>query len=184
MWLDVDYLTRLPAFDVLLFRWTLDGFILFLVVKRGYSSEKKNEPKCIAPLEYINGLFENVKKKQMQKKQYLKMWITFLFGVPPKALRVPLGEYLSRSDLQEKLGLSSNPFSFLLHLPLPSPLSSMQHSFPTPSSLFYTFLLFFPPIWSPSPWCNRCCSGAAWLCVSPLYSLQMGSDWPQSVGPR
>ena len=28
-------------------------------MKRGYSGEKKNSPKCIAPLENINGLFEN-----------------------------------------------------------------------------------------------------------------------------
>jgi hypothetical protein len=58
MWLDVNYLTRLPVFDiVLLFRWTLDGLILFWAVKRSYSGERKNSPKCIAPLENINGLF-------------------------------------------------------------------------------------------------------------------------------
>ena len=43
-------------------RWTLDGLILFFAVKRGYSGEKKTSAKCIAPLENINGLFENVKK--------------------------------------------------------------------------------------------------------------------------
>ena len=58
MWLDEYYLTRLPVFDIVsLFRktLTLDGFILFL------ADEEKNSPKCIAPLENINVLFENVK---------------------------------------------------------------------------------------------------------------------------
>jgi hypothetical protein len=32
-------------------------------VKHGYSGENKTYPKCIATLENINGLFENVKKK-------------------------------------------------------------------------------------------------------------------------
>ena len=41
--MDVNYLTRLPVF-VLLCRWTLDGLILFLAVKRGYSGEKKTHP--------------------------------------------------------------------------------------------------------------------------------------------
>jgi hypothetical protein len=51
-------LTRLPVFDiVLLFWWTLDDLILFLAVKQGYSGETKTSPKCIEPLENINGLF-------------------------------------------------------------------------------------------------------------------------------
>ena len=61
MWLDVKYLTRLPVFDiVLLFRWTLDGLILFLAVKWGYSGENKTSPKCICPLENINALIPYV----------------------------------------------------------------------------------------------------------------------------
>jgi hypothetical protein len=48
---------------VFLFHCTLDGLIVFLEVKRGYSGKKQNSPKCIALLENINGLFGNVNKK-------------------------------------------------------------------------------------------------------------------------
>ena len=42
MWLDVNYLTRLPVFDILLlFRWTLDYFILFLAGKWGLVGKYK-----------------------------------------------------------------------------------------------------------------------------------------------
>jgi hypothetical protein len=37
---------------------------MLLAVKQGYSGEKKTSPKCITPLENINGLFENVKRKK------------------------------------------------------------------------------------------------------------------------
>ena len=70
MWLEVNYLTKLPVFDiVLLFRWTLDGLIVFLAMKRGYSGEKNTSPKCKATLENINWLFENVKKNKMSNKK-------------------------------------------------------------------------------------------------------------------
>ena len=76
---------------VLLFLWTPDGFILFLAVNRGYLGERKTWPKCIAPLENINVLFENVRERK---------WIHILFGVPATALRVrtQVWEYLVDGD--------------------------------------------------------------------------------------
>lgn len=65
MWLDVNYLTRLPVFDivllfVLLFRWTLDGFIFGGGSETRLLRWEKNITQMYSPLENLNGMFENL----------------------------------------------------------------------------------------------------------------------------
>ena len=87
IWLGYLYLTLCCYFC-----WTLNGLILFLAVKRGYSGEKKNSPKCIAPLENINWLFENVNHFfPIFKIIVFYVWVTFLFGYPRRHCAYPWG---------------------------------------------------------------------------------------------
>ena len=82
-WLDVNHLTTTCIDVVLLFRWTLDSFILFLAVKQGCSGEKKNLTQMFRP---VTKYKRTVWKSDLS---FFLMRITFLFGIPPIALRVP-----------------------------------------------------------------------------------------------
>ena len=67
MCLDVNYLTRLPVFDIGVISLNTRWFNLVFVsetrlLKRG------EKTLCIAPLENINGLSENVKKNNNKKE--------------------------------------------------------------------------------------------------------------------